>query len=600
MAQTKQKKGKTGKYKESWDLSLLYRSHTDPRIEHDVRVVERAYEKFAHTYRDVNFTATPTALAKALTAYEKLASMPESARPFRYFMFRQELDARDEYAEKELNKLSDRLTRAANALLFFELRIGAISKNKQRAYLKDPELASFRYQLECIFKDAEHLLSEPEEKILSLKSLPAHGLWVSGMEKILNRYTIKRGKEEESLQNALSMLPRLTHTQRRNVWKNITDGLQDLGEVAENELNAVVLNKKINDELRGYEKPYTATVLGYENDVASIEALVDTVSTKGFALSWRYYKLNAKLLKQEKMEYVDRLATVGKNPEVSFSDSVAFLREVFPKVNPEYGNILDRMLANGQIDVYPKKGKTGGAFCASATHLPTFVLLNHTNTLNSLTTFAHEMGHAVHSERSKEQPVRYEDYSTATAETASTLFEGLVFEHVVSGFSKREQFYARLSKMDDFVASVVRQIAFFNFEKEMHETIRIQGAMTHDELATCMQKHLASYMGPAVRVNKADGYSFVYVSHFRNFFYVYTYAYGQLISNVIAKRWIDNPAYAEEIDRFLTAGGSMSPEDIFKGIGIDTSNPVFFEEGLASAERELKMLEEYTRTHLSR
>jgi len=185
----------------------------------------------------------------------------------------------------------------------------------------------------------------------------------------------------------------------------------------------------------------------------------------------------------------------------------------------------------------------------------------------------------------------YQGHSLATAETASTLFENLVFDANLARLSRKERIVALHDKIQDDIASIQRQVAFFEFEREMHETIRKEGAMDHDELATLMQKHLTAYLGPAVAVTKDDGYTFVYVSHFRRFFYVYTYAYGNLVSAAIAERLRSDKGYAEAIDRFLSAGSSASPEAIFKDIGIDVTNPAFFEQGLERLSARIDELE---------
>ena len=580
-----------------WDLSVFYTSEKDPKIEKDLRTIERAIDTFVQKYKkDERYTKDAEALKRALDAYEKLHTMPEGERAILYFFYRKELNAKDAVADKKLNQISDRLTKASNKLLFFELTLGRIPKTRQKQFLKNATLKPYHYYLERLFIAAAHQLTEPEEKIMNLKSLPAYSLWVSGTEKILNQRQVRFKNKDMPLQEAIVTSSRLKKNDRRALWKLVTKELTDLGPLAENEVTAVVLNKKINDELRQYEKPYSVTVQGYENTEESIEALVEAVTKKGFALSRRFYKLKSELL-GEKLQYVDRNASYGTQEHIPFTDATETLRGVFYNLSDAYGGILDRMLEHGQIDVFPRQGKTGGAFCSGEINQPTMVLLNQIDDLRSLMTFAHEMGHAIHTERSKAQRPLYQSYSTATAETASTLFENLVFEALLEKLPEKKKIAALASKLDDDVASIQRQIAFFNFEKDLHKIIREQGGMTHEEMAVLMQKHLNSYTGPAIDVQKEDGYSFVYVSHFRRFFYVYTYAYGSLISSVIASRWKESPEYTQEIDSFLSAGGSMSPEDIFRKIGIDTTKPDFFAEGLSRLEANIKALEKLTRSH---
>lgn len=581
---------KEASLKTIWDLSIFYADENDPRIEHDVRKAERACEKFVASYQKKKFTEKKSLLLKSLSEYEALMAMPEFDRPMRYFGFRRELDAGDTVADKRLNILSDRLTKAGNTLLFYELAIGAIAPSEKRSLLKDSNFSHYHYYLSELFADAKHRLTEPEERILNLKSLPASALWVAGSDKILNQRVVRFRGKDVPLMEALNLVNTLPTAPRRALWNTSIDACIEHAPIAENEINAIVLNKKINDELRGYPKPYSATVLGNENTEQSIEALVDAVTDR-FDISARFYALKARMHGEQKLLYPDKNAPYGKGIRIPFTEAVDTLRAVFYDLNPEYGRILDRMLAGGQIDVYPKKGKSGGAFCASGVKQPTFVLLNQVDDMHSLTTFAHEMGHAIHSERSKTQPTLYQDYSTATAETASTLFENLVFETLLDTLTEREQIVALHGKLNDEIAAIMRQIAFFNFERDLHTTIRQEGSMTKEEMATLLQKHLSAYLGKKVSVTERDGYSFVYVPHFRMFFYVYTYAYGSLVSNVLSQKWKADSSYIKEIDTFLTAGGSASPETIFKSIGINTADPEFFKNGLKVLDEKVARLE---------
>jgi len=583
---------KLNKKPTEWNLNVLYTGDNDPQIERDVIAYEKAVVAFEKKYRahTADMLSNPKVLKVALVNLERLAEMPQGSRAGYYFSLRRELNAKDDEAEKRLNVLSDRFTKLGNKLVFFDLTLGKIDQKKQVVLLSDTSLSKYRYHLNELFADAKYHLTEPEEKILSLKSNTSYGLWVSGTEKILNRKTVTMKGKVMPIAEAFERVSELAKNDRNLLWSKAMDVCKSMGEVAENEITAIVLDKKVNDELRGFKKPYSATVRSNENTDASVEALVEAVKSN-YSVAHRFYKLKAKMLKENSLSYADRNASVGKEPEISFNQSTETLQSVFRSVNPEYEHILNTMVKNRQIDAFPKKGKTGGAFCASLTNLPTYVLLNFTPKMRSVMTYAHEMGHAIHAERSKIQPVLYQGHSIAVAETASTLFENLMFDHTLEALSKKERIVALHNRIQDDISTIVRQTAFFEFEREMHETIRKNGAMNHIELATLMQKHLKAYLGPAVRVTLDDGYTFVYVSHFRRFFYVYTYVYGLLISGVIAEQFKANNNYRKEIEGFLTAGNSKSPDDIFKDMGIDVTNPKLFEAGLKKLSTRIDELE---------
>jgi oligoendopeptidase F len=575
-----------------WDLKqYFYTSEHDPQIEKDVQATERAYLSFARKYRTLDFAKDATSLYSALVAYETLMSLPYARKALRYFDFRNAKNAKDSVAEKKLNLLEHRLTKLSNEILFFELALGNIEKQKQKKYCTDPKLKHFSYYLSRIFLSAKHMLTEPEERILSLKSGPSSSMWVAGTEKIISNREITYNNESMALPEAIERIQSVPNDQKQHLWNLALTQFENIAEVAENEFNAIITNKKISDELRHYKKPYSSTILGYENDEKSIEALVAAVSKKGFELSKKFYAIKAKLQGVTSIPYANKYDSIGTSTSLSFSDAVDICRSAFYGVKEEYGLFFDEMLDGGRIDMYPKKGKRGGAFMASDIGMEPFVFLNHTPDINSLYTLAHEMGHALHTRMSKKQSALYENYSITTAETASTLFETIVAHSLIDNAKETDKKILLHDRIARDIASIQRQIAFFNYELELHTLIRTQGAATKEELAHMMTKHLKSYLGSRVQVTEKDGYSFVYISHFRYGFYVYTYAYGQLMSNLLIKKLIADPKFVDKIDLFLSQGGSNTVENIFGSIGINTRNMRSFEEGLSLLETDIKKLE---------
>lgn len=577
--------------KTNWNLKLFYKSHTDPQIEKDVQSFEAAFEAFAAKYKDADFTKDENTLFKALFDYEKLSGDSSGSRAIMYFWYAKDLNASDQKAEGEIAKISDRLSKASNKVIFFELKLCKIPAAKQKALLISKKLVHFAYFLETIFNRAKFNLTEAEEKILSLKSLPARELWVSGMDKLLSKQTVLWKKKELPLSQAMSVIATLPTKDRRTLHSIVMQKLISVSDFAEAEINAIYTDKKINDELRGMKNPYDATLISHETDEAMVNALTTAV-TEGFKISARFYKLKAKLLKLDKLSYADRNASIGKTQKkIEFEEGLKIVGDAFNKMDPQFKSVLDGYLKNGQIDVYPKKGKTSGAYCSSNTDVPTFILLNNTPQMNSVMTLAHEMGHGIHSELSKKQSPLYDGYSTAVAEVASTFFEQVVFDDVFKTLSKKEQIVALHDRINDEVQTIFRQVACFNFEKDLHAVIRDKGAVSKEEIATLINSHMKAYLGPVSDLKEEDGYFFVTWSHIRRFFYVYSYAFGCLVSKALYRKYKEDPAYLEKVKGFLSAGGSKSPKDIFKAIDIDTSDPAFWREGLAQIEEDIKRLE---------
>lgn len=571
-----------------WDLKKhYYSSETDPQIEVDIKAIETTYMAFAKKYAGKDFTSTAEKLAAALKAQDALMAIPAS-KPILYYWYRQTLDASDQKAEQQINLISDRLTKAGNQTIFFGLAIGKISKAIQKVYLKDPKLEPYRYLLSQIFETAKHNLTEAEEKIMSLKSTPARSLWVNGTDKILNKRSIIYKKQSLPLNEAIEKVSAIDPIERPKLWAVVREELKSLSEIAENEMNAIVIDKKINDELRGYTKPYQATVQSYENDLTAVEALVESISTKGFALSRKFYELKAKAHGVTSLPYASKYDPLGVEIHIPYKEATDICRDVFYGVRNEYGEFFDEMLKGGNIDVYPRKNRSGGAFMSSDTNIPIFVFLNQVDTFKSLETLAHEMGHALHSHRSKAaQPARYQDYSTTTAETASTLFENLVFDSVYRQSDDATRFTLMHDRLTRDISTIQRQIAFFNFEREMHMLIRTQGAASKEELAALLVKQLRAHLGKGIDVADDDGYSFVYIGHFRAMFYVYSYAYGLLMSSLMSQNYIADNSYVTQIDKFLTSGGNNTVENIFKSIGIDGHKLETFETSLAVLEKNV-------------
>jgi len=579
-----------------WDMQAqYYKSINDSKIEKDIAATEKMFASFVKKYKKANFTSDPKVLAAALKALNQIDETPTVAKPTRFLSLLTALNSDDEAATKKLNLIGQRLQKAGNTMLFFGIELAKVPKATQKKLLSAPELSEFTYDLQTRFESAKHILSESEEKIIRLLGDCSYGMWVEATEKMLGRKSITYKGKTLPVNSAFDVLTSLPMKEQPVFWEQLMKEIATLDEVVENELTAVCMRMKISDELRGYNKPYSASVIDHEDDEKSVEALIAAVSTTGFDLSKKFYKLKAKLHGVDKLDYSQRSAQLQDAPTIDFGQATEICRDVFYGVNPIYGAKFDEILTKGQIDVYPKQGKTGGAFCSSAIAQPTNVLLNQADTLRSLETYAHEMGHAIHTERSKEQPAHYQGYSTTTAETASTLFEGLLFDAVLAQANEADQATLLHDKLSGDVATVQRQIAFFNFELEMHTIVREQGGITRSELNKLMQKHLKSYCGPAVTIDEVDGNSYIYVSHFRYGFYVYTYSFGMLMSCVMAEKFTADNAYAEQIDTFLTAGGSDTVANIFKSIGLNTKKSATFEYGLEKMSNEIKLLQKLTK-----
>lgn len=577
--------------KTSWDLTLLYKDYNDPQIEKDIRSIERAYAAFDKKFRgSKEYLRNESKLLEALTAYENLFASLPLTKPISYFTFIQHLNSGDQIARAKISQLMERFAKNDHRIVFFELSLAKVLVQLQEKFLKSKKLTHFHYFLKNIFERSKYNLSEAEEKILGLKALPSHTMWIDSTEKVLNKKTVLFQGEEIALSEASQKIHQLPVKERRELHRDVMKVLDTVAETAESEINAIYTDKKITDELRGYKEAYDSTILSYQNDKKSVLSLVKAV-TEMAPISHEFYKLKAELLDLPHLEYSDRAVGIGQNLKaIPFEESSRILQKVFGSLNPQYKDILDMYLAKGQIDVFPKVGKMGGAYCAGNLNAETFILLNDTGTIKCLSTFAHEMGHGIHTELSKSQSALYQSYSMSTAEVASTLFESFVFESIFETLSDEEKLVILHNRINDDIQTIFRQVGCFNFELELHNTIRTKGFASKDEISALLVKHMSAYLGPTVKMYSHDGLQFVDWPHIRTFFYVYSYAFGQLISKALYAKYKENPKYLDKINSFMKAGGSASPEDIFKSINIDVRKPEFWKTGLLSIKKDIELL----------
>lgn len=569
-----------------WELGGIYESEKDFRLEKDVAKIERAYKKFARDHKGSDLSSADV-LLRVIRDYEKLYQLP---KPLSYLFLLKSLDSHNKEIDARIAFFHEKIVRASNEILFFELDLARLERTSQEKLLHDNKLREYHYFLSRIFLSAEHLLSEQEEALFRSLDLPSESMWIDLTERLVSGEEVMLEGKNVPLSEAMNRVSSLTTKDRRTLHREIMQKLALHAEVAEAEMNAVLTKKKISDSLRGYKKPYAETLLDFETTEKELRALRSAVN-ENVSISHEFYELKKELLRLKQLTYADRNAELGKiKTSFDFNDSKEILKEVFSSLHPRFGEILNTMLIEGQIDVFPRRGKSSGAFCYGTTDFPTFVLLNHVNTYDSLSTFAHEMGHAIHSELSKQQLPLYERYSTATAEFASTLFEDLVFDAVFDRFKESEQKTLLHNRINRDISTIFRQMAFFEFEVELHDEVKARGYVPKERIKGLLNKHTSSYLGSAVEMEETDGNFFVTLSHIRRFFYVYSYAYGSIMSRVVSRSIKSDPGLVEGVIDLLSRGGSESPKDLFRSMGIDTEKKKTYVDGLKTIASDIARL----------
>ena len=572
----------------TWDLSPLFTGDDDPKIEVAKKEAEVATLAFVKKWQGrEDYLREPAVLKEALDEYNDLQSKSGlDGGVGYYFGLRQSTDQDNPTLKAKNQIIHDFVIRLANQIQFFMLRVAKIPLGEQEKLLNFPALTSYKHLLERLFVEAKHLLSEPEEKILNLKADTASGAW----QRLTANFIAKEEHGGKSFSEMMSLIDDRDPAVRDSAAAWLNQIFKKHLEVGEAELNAILQDKKINDELRGFSRPDQARHLGDDLETPVVDAMLEAVSVR-FDLSKRFYALKAKLFGLPQLKYHERNLPYGEvDKKYSFAESVALVGSVLHKLDSDFGKIFDRFIVRGQVDVYPKKGKTSGAFCAGeeSPTRPTYILLNHTDKLHDVLTLAHEVGHGINNELIKEKQNAL-NYGTplATAEVASTFMEDFVLEKLAEESDEELRLALMMMKLNDDVSTIFRQVACYRFEQELHTAARTQGYLPKEKIGEIFQKHMASYMGEAVEISAGSENWWVYWSHIRSFFYVYSYASGLLVSKAMQNLVRQDKKFIIQVKEFLATGLADSPKNIFAKMGIKIDQPKFWQQGLVEIEESL-------------
>lgn len=591
--------------KTEWDLTPLLDGDDDSRIEEKRKEIEQHVKNFVEKWRNrEDYLRKPEVLREALDDYCKLelngpieGDGAETIDSF-YFWLRTQIDKNNTSLKAAYNKSMDFATKINNEIKFFRIKISKISLDEQKIFLENYLLKDYRHFLERAFLESKYLLSETEEKIMSLKQSSSYSKWVEMLSGFLAKeerevLTSEGIKKIMNFSEIISLINDKNKKVRDSAAAAFNDILKDRAEIAEAEINSILHNKKIDDELRKVQRPDTLRHLSDDIDTEVVDSLLESVSSR-FDIPRKYYELKAKLFGVKKFEYHERNVEYGEiDKRYAYEDAINLIFRVFNDVDLKFSEILKKLAENGRIDAFPKKGKRQGAFCTdSLLSQPTYIMLNHTDKLNDVLTIAHEMGHGINSELMKEkQNFLNCGMVLSTAEVASTFMEDFVLDELMKEADEELRLALLMMKLNDSVTTIFRQAACYKFEQELHSTFREKGYLSKEEIGRIFQKHMASYTGDAVEQSPGSENWWVYWHHIRNFFYVYSYASGLLISKALQANVKKDRNFVEKVKEFLSAGTSDSPKNIFLKLGLNIEKKEFWENGIAEVDSLLRETE---------
>lgn len=598
----RKKASKEGKTR--WDLSELFRGDDDPGIDKNMQKVRRQADAFVAKWKARrDYLTSPTALREALDEYErwKRGYGPDGDAGY-YFWLRNQEERNNPDLKARMNKIEELSRKIENDVQFFHLRIAKIPPHTQARLLSHKALARYRHFLERIFAESRFLLTEAEERVLNLKTATSYSNWVRLTSDFLSReerpVLLEDGKKAtKPLPEILSLMNSRSRRVRDTAARQFNRILDTHIDVAEAEINSVLASKKVDDELRNVSRPDLLRHIGDDIESAVVDTLIEAVSNR-FSISQAFYRLKARLMGVRRLRYHERNVEYGKiTASYPYGPAFKMVHGALGALDPEFAEIISSFEREGRFDVHPRKHKSGGAFCVH--HLltqPTFILLNHTDKLHDVLTLAHELGHGINNEfiRKRQHALDF-GTPTSTAEVASTFMEDFVLREVLRRSDEEERLAILMMKLNDDVSTIFRQVACYRFESALHERFREKGYLSKEDIGRLFREYMEAYMGEAVEQSRGSENWWIYWSHIRYFFYVYSYASGLLISKSLQRSVRDNPRFIMKVKGFLSAGFSDSPKNIFLRLGIDIADRNFWNRGLDEIEETLRETEELAR-----
>jgi oligoendopeptidase F len=570
-----------------WDLSDLYPEPAAPAIERDLDAAEAAAKAFAERYRGRVASLSAAELAAAVDALEALLEPP--GRAGAYASLRFAADTAKPANGALLQRVQERGSAVQNAVVFFQLEWVAVDETRAAALLAEPALARRRHLLASMRRYRPHVLSEPEERLLEELANTGERAWSRLFDEILAaaRFSVRVDGETKSLseEETLSLLYDADRERRRAAAEGLTEGLKQHSHVLAFVFNTLVQNKATEDRMRAYPDPLAARHLANEIEPASVAALL-AAAERAYPLVQRYYRLKARLLGLDTLFDYDRYAPVGEaQAQLPWDDARRLVLDAYRAFSPELAALAGRFFEARWIDAELRPGKRGGAFSASTVpSVHPYVFLNYTGTQRDVMTVAHELGHGVHQSLAREQGLFEQDTPLTLAETASVFGEMLVFRRLLAEERDPKTRLALLcGKLEDAFATVFRQVVMTRFEEKLHAARRAEGELAIPRINELWLEANAPIHGDAVRLTDDYAWWWLYIPHFvHSPFYCYAYAFGELLVLALLRRYDEEgAAFVPRYLALLRAGGSDAPAALLRPLGLDVTDPGFWEGGLA-------------------
>jgi len=577
-----------------WNLTELFASFADPAINQAYQDLEASTEKFVSQREELKPEISSEKFLQLVRDLEEMNKLGYRLYGFASLNFA--ANTQDQTAQINIARFQQFEAEMENRSLFFSLWWKALD-DANAARLLDAS-GDYRYWLEQMRNFKPYTLTEPEEKIINIKNVTGRSAHDMLYDSITNRYVFKvevNGETKELTRGELMALVRTADPDLRarayqELYRVYGEDAPILGQIYQN----IVRDwKNENVSLRGFASPISVrnTINDLPDEV--IDTLLD-VTRKNIGIFHRYFRLKAQKLGMEKLRRYDIYAPLAESDKrYSFQEGADLTFEAFDRFDPKFARLAKRVFDQGHVDSEVRKGKMGGAFCSTlGPDLTPWVMLNYQGKSDDVSTMAHELGHAIHSMMAEEHSLFTQHACLPLAETASTFGEmtltDLMLERETDESVKQDILFGQL---DDAFATILRQIYFALFEREAHSMIANNASV--DELNAAYLANLKEEFGDSVDVSDEFKYEWVSIPHiYGTPFYVYAYAFGQLLVFALYKRYKEEgESFKPKYMRILSAGGSLAPIALLAESGMDVTKAEFWQGGFDVIDGMVKKLE---------
>jgi len=581
-----------------WDLTDLYASPDSQELADDLAQLEKEAGEFQDQYQGTLSTLAENSgaeLAACVRTYEAMSDRLGRVGSYAGLLYAG--DTSDPVCAKFYGDIQEKLTAITTKLLFYPLEFNRIDDDVLEAALKDDALAHYTPWIEDLRKAKPYQLSDDIEKLFHEKSVTGRGSWNRLFNETITALRFDIGGEQLSIEPTLNRLLDADGAKRREAADALAKVFGENLRLFTLITNTLAKDKDISDTWRGFEDVADSRHLANRVERPVVNALVAAVQDAYPRLSHRYYALKARWMGQDKLAHWDRNAPLPEQPQqvIAWAQAEQLVLDAYGAFAPQMASIAKDFFDKSWIDAPVREGKSPGAF--SHPTVPSahpYILMNYQGKPRDVMTLAHELGHGVHQVLAAKQGPLMAPTPLTLAETASVFGEMLTFKKLLArADNPRERKALLASKVEDMINTVVRQIAFYTFEREVH-IARKEGELTSERLGEIWVDVQGRSLGPAIDLRPGYETYWCYIPHFiHSPFYVYAYAFGEcLVNSLYAVYEKADDGFAEKYLDMLAAGGTKHHKELLAPFGLDASDPDFWSMGLKVIEDLITELEE--------